>query len=242
LASKTHNLGGVFAMRESMKSRSVEAVFDTPRSKDQDVLFLRNGDTLGGSILNTDFSVRTPYSSIHISSNRLAGICFGTNKNYLGTVVAINNDSFSGFIDESVIMFLLNNGTQLEIRKEIVHKLVLRLSSQGTFNIPWRQFFCLKNGDIFHGAIKSTTVSLFTDYSKIMIDCEDIDVLETSDNERYPVRIDLIDGTKIRGVLEIDDLDIELDIGSEVTVYKELIEKIYFREGSVLGDSGRSSS
>ncbi len=78
----------------------------------------------------------------------------------------MNNNRFSGFIDDAFISFKLTNGPQLEIRREKVLKIVFRQRPQETTGMKWRQFMQLKNGDYFHGQILTKDITISTTYAK----------------------------------------------------------------------------
>ncbi len=53
---------------------AIETVLDTERPKDVDILLLRNGDKLTGTVVNENFSIRTSYAHIVIETKYIAGI------------------------------------------------------------------------------------------------------------------------------------------------------------------------
>ncbi len=53
---------------------TIQRVLDTERLINADILLLRNGDKLTGTVLNESFSIRTSYAQIALESRYIAGI------------------------------------------------------------------------------------------------------------------------------------------------------------------------
>jgi len=251
IAKKKNNLGGenmkrgillsicvlllvVFTFADSKPVMpTIETVLDTKRPKDVDILLLRNGDKLTGTVMNETFKIRTSYAHISIASKYIAGINLEGGKNNIESIITVNNNRFSGFIDDSVITFKLSTGTQLEIRREKVLKVVFRQRPQETAGMKWLQFMQLKNGDYFYGQILTKDVILSTTYAKIPLDFSVIEMITLIGDETPLTTVKMTNGDIVQGILETEDIEIELDIGAVIKVYKDRIDKIYFEEGYV---------
>ncbi|HNQ71376.1 formylglycine-generating enzyme family protein [Mesotoga prima] len=213
---------------------AMETVLDTERQKDADILLLRNGDKLTGTVVNEKFSITTSYAHLDVVTKHIAGMNLEGGANNIESIIAENNNRFSGFIDDSFISFKLTNGPQLEIRREKVLKIVLRQRSQDMGEMKWTPFIWLKNGDYFHGQILTKDIILSTIYAKIPLDFATTESI-TLIGESNPLLtiVKMTNGDSVHGILEIEDIQIELDAGSVIEVYQDRIDRIFFKEGHV---------
>ena len=212
---------------------TIETVLDTTRPKDVDILLLRNGDKLTGTVMNESFSIRTSYAHIVIESKYIAGINLEGGANNIESIITVNNNRFSGFIDDAFVSFKLTGGPQLEIRREKVLKIVFRQRPQETAGMKWRQFMQLKNGDYFHGQILTKDITISTTYAKIPLDFATTESITLIGDANPLTTVKMTNGDTVQGILETEDIEIELDVGSVIEVYQDRIDRIFFKEGYV---------
>jgi len=212
---------------------AIETVLDTTRPKDVDILLLRNGDKLTGTVMNESFSIRTSYAHIVIESKYIAGINLEGGANNIESIITVNNNRFSGFIDDAFVSFKLTGGPQLEIRREKVLKIVFRQRAQETTGMKWRQSMVLKNGDYFHGQILTQNIIISTTYAKIPLDFATTESITLIGDSNPLTIVKMTNGDSVQGILETEDIQIELDVGSVIEVYQDRIDRIFFKEGYV---------
>lgn len=213
---------------------SIEIVLDTTRPADVDILLLRNGDKLTGTVMNEKFSIRTSYAHIEIATNYIAGINLEGGTNNIESVISVNNNRFSGFIDNPFVVFKLDNGPQLEIRREKIQKVVFRVRQNETAGMKWRQFMQLKNGDYFHGMIMNKDILISTTYAKIPLNFSNIESIAFIEDDNILTIVKMNNGDTVQGILETEDIVIELDVATSIKVYQDRIEKIQFNKDDIL--------
>jgi len=145
----------------------------------------------------------------------------------------VNNNRFSGFIDDAFVSFKLTGGPQLEIRREKVLKIVFRQRAQETTGMKWRQSMVLKNGDYFHGQILTQNIIISTTYAKIPLDFATTESITLIGDSNPLTIVKMTNGDSVQGILETEDIQIELDVGSVIEVYQDRIDRIFFKEGYV---------
>ena len=212
---------------------AIETVLDVERPKDVDILLLRNGDKLIGTVMNEKFSIRTSYAHLDVVTKYIAGINLEGGANNIESLITVNNDRFSGFIDDAIIIFKLTNGQQFEIRHEKILKLVFRQRSQEMAGMKWSQFMWLKKGDYFHGQILTQNILLSTIYAKIPLDLETTEAIILIGDYNPLAIVKMTNGDSVQGILETEDIQIELDLGSVIEVYQDRIDRIFFKDGHV---------
>ncbi len=212
---------------------AIETVLYTERPKDVDILLLRNGDKLTGTVMNNSFSIRTSYAHIVIESKYIAGINFEVGANNIESIITVNNNRFSGFIDDAFISFKLTSGQLLEIGHEHLLKITFRQRPLETAGMKWRQFIQLKDGDYFHGQILTKDITISTTYAKILLDFETIESITLVGDANQLAKVKMTNGDTMQGILETEDIEIELDVGSVIEVYQDRIDMTFFKEGYV---------
>lgn len=212
---------------------SIPIVLDLERQSSTDILLLRNGDKLTGTILNENFSIRTSYAQIKLNNKIIAGIDLEGGANNIESVITVNNNKFSGFIDDPIFVFKLQSGPQIQIRREKVLKAVFRIRDSERRGIPQRQFVILKNGDYFSGKIVNSSFVVSTTYAKVPVEVKEVESITMIGQNNPLTKILQINGDTLQGVLETEDFIIDLDIGFEAKIYQDRIEIIYCVEGYI---------
>ena len=235
------------AQEQPAESRAEEqdtcmtVVLDSERSSNTDIILLRNGDKLTGTILNKAFGIRTSYASLSFNNGMIAGIDLEGGANNIEAIITVNNNRFSGFIDDPVFVFKLQSGTQVEIRREKVLKAIFRVREAERSGIPQRQFIILKNGDFFSGKVLTEKLTLGTTYAKISIQLRETESITLIGANNPLTKVLLRNQDTVQGVLETEDIEIELDVGPKVAIYQDRIDVIYTTEGFVPADIAGAS-
>ena len=212
---------------------TIQRVLDTERLENADILLLKNGDKLTGTVLNENFSIRTSYAHIVVESKYIAGINLEGGANNIESIITVNNNRFSGLIDDAFISFKLTSGLQLEIGREHLLKIIFRQRPQETAGMKWRQFIQLKDGDYFHGQILTKDKTISTTYAKIPLDFETIESITLAGDANQLTIVKMTNGDTVQGTLEMENIEIELDVGSVIEVHQDRIDRIFFKEGYV---------
>jgi hypothetical protein len=208
-------------------------VLDLERPSDTDVLLLRNGDKLTGTILNESFSIRTSYATIKYSNRMIAGIDLEGGTNNIEAIVTVNNNRFSGFIDDSAFVFKLQTGPQIQIRREKILKAIFRVREKERKGIPQRQFFILKNGDYFSGKIMNDQLILSTTYAKVPLNLNDAVFVKLIGVNNPLTKVLMRNHDTVQGVLDTEDILVQLDVGPTVKIYQDRIEVFHCIDGYV---------
>ena len=208
-------------------------VLDLERPSNTDILLLRNGDKLTGTVLNEKFSIRTSYAEIVLNNRIIAGIDLEGGVNNIEKIITVNNNRFSGFIDDPVFVFKLQSGAQIEVRREKVLKVVFRVREAERRGIPQRQFITLKNGDYFSCNILNEKLIVATTYAKVPLNLNDAESITLIGGENPLTKVLMLNGDLLQGVLETEDIEVELDVGATAKIYKDRIDVIYCQTGAV---------
>ena len=85
-------------MHKALRVLIILAVFFCfgPQSGQADIVYIKNGDKLFGTVQNPSFSLQTPYGKILIKNKFLKSLMFENLSAGRWIVNTINNDQFSG--------------------------------------------------------------------------------------------------------------------------------------------------
>ena len=223
--------GGTKLMTKSVMP-VLETVLDEKRSQSTDILLLRNGDKLTGQVMNPSISMRTSYASqLKFETRLIAGLLF-EGQAYMETLFSVNGNRFSGFIDDPVISFKIAGGGTIPIRKEKIAKVVFHTREGELGGIPRNYLIVLVNGDLMTGVILNKAFNVKTTYAKVAVPAEQIEHIAMTGERNVLTTIKMKGtGDQIQGILEDEDIEIDLDCGPVVKVYQDRIKEIYFQRG-----------
>ncbi len=206
---------------------------DPLRPSSTDILQLRNGDQLTGTILNKSFSMRTSYAQIDLNSRKIARISLEGGINNFETISTINNNRFSGLMEDPVFVFKVKGGARINVRREQVSQAVFQVNEVELAELPRNQFLILKNGDFFSGKVKNKELLVSTTYAQVPVKLSKIAIVSFLGGGNVVTKIVMRNGDEIQGVLKTDDIELTLDVGGEVKVYKDHMDMLYCRKGYV---------
>lgn len=219
----------------STQEKSPQIDLDLKRNSISDVIYLRNGDVITGTILNKNYNITTSYTQTKINNKMIKEIYLESGENNMSKILTINNNKISGFISNPIIVFKLNNGNRIEIRREKILKLVFRIDNEELQRISQSQsqFLILKNGDYFSGNILEKEFCIKTTYADIYCKLDKIKLITQIRGENPLTKVEMINGDLIQGILKTENINILLDIGPEVRIFQDYIDLIYCQEGFI---------
>lgn len=195
-----------------------------------DLLKLRNGDSLTGTILNPELTLRSSYSELKFPRSALATLKFPGGKENLAEVIVTNGDKFSGFVLEKALRFRTSQGTLLEVRLEKVETVGFAAQSEESRRTGDSPEIALRNGDLFSGKLLNPQLTVYTGYGDVKIRLEEVSAIENSGKEKVVSRIILVNGDIIQGEIREDDLRVSLDMGPTIDLYKDNILAVRLRQ------------
>ncbi len=215
---------------------TLSSVLGIERAADADVLLLRSGDKLTGTVSNEAFHLRTAHGTIRFARRVIAGLELAAGAYALDLVITVNNDRFTGFLEDPALTFQLPSSQPSEIRREKIAKAILRLNPTERAGIPRNQFVQLKNGDVFTGRTLLDRLQLTTPAGPVSFAATDFESLRFISGKSPTAELITNDGTKLTGSLDLEDLEFQLDVGPKLRVYQERIQILYGRAGFTLAN------
>jgi len=201
------------------------------RVGDSDILLLRNGDKLTGTVLNKTFGIRTSYGQLTFDTSTIAAIDLEGNTNNIESIITINNNKVSGFLDSASFLFELQTGPKIEVRREKVFKVLLRVRQWERQAATPRKTVVLKNGDVLTGELKHEQITISTTYAQVPVKLADVDRIVLISGNAPLTKIHMRNGDLLQGVLDTEDIEIAPDLGDPVKIYQDRIDVIYCQQG-----------
>ncbi len=226
------NYGADYAVLEEIaafgrESRSLPMFRGTAR---YDVMELKNGDVLTGTMLNKQIGIQTSYARLAFRKDQIASLLLEGDIANIENIIVINGDVFSGFVLEKNILFKLSTGPEIEVRREKIKRLGIRKLPYEKKEYPRKDVTTLKNGDMFSGTVTTPTFTVQTSYAIVPAKTSNIELIEFIGKDRVVTKIKLKNKNTMQGLLQEEDISINLDYGPEILIYKDKIDRIEFRK------------
>jgi len=197
-----------------------------PQLGQADIVFIRNGDKLFGTIQNPSFAVQTPYGKITIKNEFLRSIAFENRSVGKWILRTINNDQFSGSWIGSGIKFMQDNGETKVITKENVRR--IKREIQGPSYPIRTTIFTMKNNDRFSGRFLNPSIRILANHMSKTVQSANINRIEFINDYQTETRILLNNGDLITGKLEPNQIRMAPDTFSEFSFSKSSLKAIQF--------------
>ena len=212
---------------------SSNLVFGLQRPADSDLLVLRSGERVKGTIINPVLTLRAAYGLLAFDTTNLAGVALAQAQRGLDALASVNQDRFSGFLSDTHFRVRATNGTEITIRREKVLSILFHVRAGELAGRRRHQYAELKNGDAFTAQLLGTAFKLTTASGEVTINAGEVDSIKFSDSIETPVRVRLRNGRQLEGGWNAEDFDLELDIGPKLQLYQGYIDVLYGRPGYV---------
>ncbi len=201
-------------------------VLNVERPGKADLLLLRSGEQLTGTLLNESFSLRTGYAHLKFEPRMLAAIDLDDGTRGIESVITINSNRFSGFLEDPLFTFQLQTGSRIEVRREKVLKVIFRAREAELQGIPQGRWIRLKNGDGFSGQLLMDPLPFVTARGQVPISLKEAASLKFTTGAPPQTKIILRSGDVQEGTMAVEDIPIQLDVGPKIQLYRDRIDYI----------------
>lgn len=214
------------SVRAELAARPVGNVFGIQMSRDTDLLVLLDGSRLTGTLLNQTFALRTAYAPLKFERGMLAGIDLERGAQNGEVILTVNNNRFSGFLEDSFFSIQSPTGEPTQIRREKVGKVVFRDRGEALSGRQRGRCIRLKNGDWCSGEFIVESLTLATPGGPESFNKQNIKSLTFTTNTPPLANVTLRTGKTAQGKLELEDIPIQLDVGPALLIYRDKIQSI----------------
>ena len=197
-----------------------------PNLGQADILYIKHGDQLFGTIQSPALVVQAPYGKIRIDTELLKSADFEDGPDGRWTIETINNDQFSGTLLNNNIQFLQDDGRKRNIPKGRIQRIWcehFRPSRQTMTTIV-----TMKNSDRFSGKFLNASLEIRAVFITKSIPAHDINRIEFLEHKKNSAAILLENGDLITGELEQHQFRLAPDSVPELTLAITSLKSIQF--------------
>jgi formylglycine-generating enzyme required for sulfatase activity len=220
--------------------RPLAAVFDVARPRQSDLVLLANGDQVAGTLLNETLSLATAIGRLELDTRVVAGVELSDGGGSLDSLVTVNNNRLSGFLEDSVFVLERPAHGRVEVRRERVVKVVFQVREGELRGMPQGRWIRLRNGDWLSGQLLADPLPLLTEHTQVPVSLKDAASLAFAPGKRPLAAITLRNGQTLRGTLEGEDLPVQLDFGPKILLHQSRIDVIADERAAAAPPPGRA--
>ena len=201
-------------------------LFLCPQSGLADIVYIKNGDKLFGTIQSLTFTVQTVYGKITIKNEFLRSLAFENRSVGRWIVRTVNNDQFTGSWLDSAVELVQDNGEKKVLTKENIRR--IRREIEGPSYPITTTIFTMKNNDRFSGKFLNPTIRIRADFLTKTVKSSRINRIEFINDYQADTRILLNNGDRITGKIEPNQIRMAPDAFSEFAVSQSSLKAIQF--------------
>jgi hypothetical protein len=179
-----------------------------------------------GTVQNKYFALQILSGQIVINNDFIKRISLPDSQPGEAKLQTINNDLFSGTI--------LNDAIQIQLQTETIETLdikdvkLIMLDTSGPSYLILTTIFTTQNNDRFSGKLLNLGIRVEADFMTATYDPGDINRIEFTADAKKDVRVLLVNGDIVEGVLKMDELLIAPDSSARQTADKSAFSSIQF--------------
>jgi formylglycine-generating enzyme required for sulfatase activity len=194
----------------------------TVLARDLDSLTLADGEKIEGHILNDSISLHSAYAVIRLSARYLFAIEFPPAEHRLQTIVTVNSNSMTGFIEDAGFQIERSDHSRIEIRRErVLRVLYSRAQSTGlTGQAYWLQ---LRNGDKLSGRLVGDELNVVETGTNSLFRMNETASFTFTTRNSTEVIARTANGATRRGLLATDDIEFRMEVGPTLKLYTGMI-------------------
>ncbi len=191
-----------------------------------DIVYIKNGDKLFGTLQNPSFTVQTAYGKVSIKNEFLKSIDYKEGSIGRWTIETINNDRISGNLLNDSIQFIQEDGQQKKLSREQIQRIKREISAP-SYSIT-TTIFTMKNNDRFSGKFLNAGLEMRANHTTESIHPGEINRIEFTEDYLAGTTILLENGDLITGTLKQNQIRLAPDAVPEFSVAKSSLKSIQF--------------
>jgi len=135
----------------------LDTVLGFKRPETDDLISLKNGDKATGTVLNESIRLRTSHNfRLELPTRMLAAIVF-EGQALVATVVTVNANRFSGFIENPALVVKLTVGGQLQVSKKRINRVIFHTRPNELAGVQRNNVLVLHTGEVLTGTVRART-------------------------------------------------------------------------------------
>ncbi len=188
--------------------------YELLRDPNFDVVELRTGDQMRGTLKETSFKLTTFYGTIDVPADQVIGLLNVGQFRPRQLVVTQDGQVFGGTLSKNTIDLQLSSGQTVSVP-------LSQLTRAGYHKRPnepeeWtadKPYILMRQGDRINIEMPKTTIEVMTRYGTLKVDPATIQSIQFQSDETGVHLITLTDGTKFAGLVTSPELELKLGGG-----------------------------
>ena len=201
---------------------------ELPRHESQDLLVLRNGNELLGSILNTQFAVEAFYGRLDLPAPRVVGLSVPATDEDSVRVALVDGQVVVGKLLSGPIQIKLVNGNEMSLPPDKISTASFSLSASRPAEIePTGPIVVLRSGErlLFRPGVE---LNFHTEYGDLKLSPDDLSAILFDTPEGGLHRAVFRNASVLSGLLTAQELKLALVLGPALTIRQYMAERFAF--------------
>jgi hypothetical protein len=176
-----------------------------------DVVEIRGGDQMRGTLKEPSYKLQTFYGNIELPAQRVIAMLNVGEFKPRQLLVTEQGEIFGGFLGKNTVTLELTSGQVTQIPLSQISRLGYRKRSDEPEEWPQdKPFVLLRSGDRVNVELPSKPVEVFTRYGKLSLDPKSIATIAFEADEHGVHEIYLADGTRFAGLVSGEQFEMKL--------------------------------
>ena len=202
---------------------------ELPRSDKYDLVVLRNGNELLGTIANQEYGVEAFFGKLTLPAGRVIGLSVPIESERIELGLIDGQVICGRLLDAPLKLKLATGGSEMELPPAKIRTASYRLSPSRPDEIAITQpMILLRSGEQLYFNPDDADLSFHTRYGDVKLspDCVKTICLDTPEGGLH--RAVFRNGSVLSGLLNVVDLKLPLQLGSTLSIRRHVIERFIF--------------
>jgi formylglycine-generating enzyme required for sulfatase activity len=199
---------------------------------------LLSGEKFVGTVLNTNFTWRTPYANVSLDPAMISVLELLPQPDASQRLVSVNQDRLSGLLEEDLLLLRTADGKETSIRRETIADVTFALRPGTRADSESAMTLRFRNGDVLRGWLAEDSLPIIVaegESARNQVPLSNVLSMVIA-----PVRDAVIrqkDGSELRGRIDSEMLLLRLAIGPSIAVHPASLQSVESREAVELRSS-----
>ena len=205
------------------------------RHEKSDLMILRNGDEMRGTIANTSFSLRASFGEVKIPAAQLIGMV-SHSADAKVQMVLTGGQVVAGELTSGLIVFKLAGGTELKVPPSGLRQVAYRLSPAKPEEVVTKQsLVMLRSGQRLAFDDAKVELPFLTAHGQLKLSPGDLRFLEMDSPAGGLHRAVFGSGSTLAGLLTVEEISLDLALGPPLKTARQRVARFYFANTPIDG-------
>ncbi len=184
---------------------------DRPAGAGQDLIELKNGDVLRGTVLDDALALTTPWAELVLPAARVAGLDLDQPRTGLESLHTVDGNRLTGFLRGPGLRVRLEVLDEpILLRRERIARVVFGRRGDERAGLERNQYVVLRNGDHFGARVVRADWALDAGFARLPLALAGLERLEF--DGKGGVTATRVGGAATKGRLDAEEVELVLDI------------------------------